>query len=118
MKRQDAFTGQEFYARRINQRFKCPENRIKYHNRKATKIRHSVAHINTPLKNNLTILNELMADGISKKFHRQFLLGKSFDFTVLTHLQNINGVDLPCVYHYAIHPIEKELVTITKLRKT
>lgn len=115
MKRQDAFTGQEFYARRINQRFKCPENRIKYHNRKATKIRHSVAHINTPLKNNLTILNDLMAEGTTKKFHKQYLLGRGFNFKVLTHYKKVSGTDLPCVYHYAIHPVINEMVTISKV---
>jgi hypothetical protein len=107
-----------FYARRINQRFKCPENRIKYNNRKATKIRHSVAHINTPLNQNLRILNELMVNEIFKKFHRQYLLGKGFNFKVLTHYKKVGGVDLPCVYHYAIHPVIDDYVTITKVMNT
>ena len=79
MKRNDLLTKEPFIPKRISQKFSRSENRIKYHNQKATKLRHSVQHINKPLHQNLKILNEVMADCMKKKLHRQWLAGKGFN---------------------------------------
>ena len=71
MKRNDLLTGEPFIAKRINHKFAKSTNRIKFHNRSATKLRHSVQHINKPLHKNLKILNEVMENTTKKKLHRQ-----------------------------------------------
>jgi hypothetical protein len=116
MKRNDLLTNEPFNAGRITQKFARAENRIKYHNRKATKLRHSISYIQKPLHNNLKILNRLMQDEVEKKFHKQFLLGCGFDFSKLTNLVSIKGVDFPCIFNYYIQPIEGNMILIKKLK--
>lgn len=116
MKRNDLLTNEPFNAGRITQKFARAENRIKYHNRKATKLRHSIQHINQPLHQNLKILNRLMQDEVQKKFHKQFLLGCGYDFTKITNYISIEGKELPCLYNFNIQPIEGNMILIKKLK--
>ena len=117
MTKKDLLTGESFEPKRKNQNFANRQNRIKYHNRKATKLRHSVAHINQPLHRNLRILNGLMEEQTTKKFHRQFLLGKGMNFNVLTHYDKVNEKNVACIYHYAISFTKDEYVLITNMNK-
>ncbi len=119
MKRNDLLTGENFNATRINHKFSRPENRIKFNNRKATKLRHSVQHVNKPLHQNLKILNELMADSIKRKLHRQYLLGKNFNFSVMTHFVEIGGEQRKCIYDYSISNFKEDsdYIIITKIKR-
>lgn len=116
MKRNDLLTNEQFFAGRITQKFARPANRIKWHNRKATKLRQSIAYIQKPLQQNLKILLRLMQDEEEKKLHKQFLLGCGFDFSKLTNFVSIKGIDFPCIFNYYIQPIEGNMILIKKLK--
>lgn len=119
MKRNDLLTGEMFIAKRINHKFAKPSNRIKYHNRKATKLRHSVQHINKPLLQNLKILNSIMSDTIKTKIHRQWLLGKGFNFGVMTHYIEFGEEQRKCIYDFCIttHKDDSDYIIITRIKK-
>jgi hypothetical protein len=119
MKRNDLLTGESFNATRINHKFAKPTNRIIFHNRKANKLRHSVQHINKPLHQNLKILIEVMMNCTKKKLHRQWLLGKGFNFGVMTHYIEFGEEQRKCIYDFSItnHKEDSDYVIITRLKK-
>jgi hypothetical protein len=119
MKRNDLLTGETFNATRINHKFAKPTNRIKFHNRKATRLRHSVQHINKPLHQNLKILNEIMVGTTKKKLHRMWLLGKGFNYGVMTHYIEFGEEQRKCIYDFSIsnHKEDTDFVIITRLKK-
>jgi len=116
MKRKDMLTGQEFYPSRITQKFACADNRIKYHNIKANKLRHSVMYVNSPLHKNLRILNEIMQGKDKGIFHKQFLLGKGYSMGVLTHYNEIEGKQISCVYYYSISIGINDNIVINRIK--
>ncbi len=101
MQQYDLLTGEVFYPSRITQKFARSENRIKYHNIKANQLRHSIMFVNSPLQKNLRILIEIMEGKSTGVFHKQFLLGKGFSFDVLTHYDDFDGLQMPCIFHFA-----------------
>ena len=119
MKRNDLLTGEPFVAKRINHKFAKPTNRITFHNRKATKLRHSVQHINQPLHNNLKILNEVMQNITKKKLHREWLLGRGFNLGVMTHYSEFGEEQRKCIYDFSIsnHKEDSDYVIITRIKK-
>lgn len=110
----DLLTGEEFKAKRINQNFATPQNRIKYYNNKATEFRRSIAYINKPLKINAILLNQLMAGKKSRIFHKEFLLGKGFDFSVHTHVAEYKGKRYYAVYNYIIATQENNQINVIR----
>ena len=102
MKRNDLLTNEEFIPLRINQRFISPQNRIKYYNNKANALRHKVSYVNIPLHKNLKILNELLENKKEATYHKQFLLGKSFDFRFHTHYAKLGDKSHFAIYQYII----------------
>jgi hypothetical protein len=119
MKRNDLLTGEPFVPKRINHKFAKSANRIRFHNRSATKLRHSVQHINKPLHKNLKILNEVMENITKKKIHRQWLLGKGFSFGVMTHYIEFGEEQRKCIYDFSIsnHKEDSDYVIITRIKK-
>jgi hypothetical protein len=116
MKRKDLLTGQEFYPSRITQKFACGDNRIKYHNLKANKLRHSVMFVNNPLQKNLRILNEIMEGKTKCVFHKQYLLGKGYSFDVLTHYENFESKRTACIYHFTIQVGENDQLIFNRIK--
>jgi hypothetical protein len=116
MKRSDLLTGEVFYPIRITQKFACADNRIKYHNQKANKLRHSVMFVNSPLQKNLRILNEIMEGKEKGMFHKQFLLGKGYSFDVLTHYDDFESKRIACIYHYSVRVGENENVLFNRIK--
>ena len=116
MTRKDLLTGQEFYPSRITQKFACADNRIKYHNLKANKLRHSVMYVNSPLHKNLRILNEIMQGKDKGIFHKQFLLGKGYSLGVLTHYNEVEGKRISCLYHYSISIGINDSIIINRIK--
>jgi len=114
MKRKDLLTGEEFYPKRNNQHFAKPENRIRFHNNKAQKLRNSLAYINKPLHRNLQILNEIMQEKIELIIHKQYMLGKGFSFKVFNHIEPYNGVNEKCIYQYMIISLDSEKIKIIR----
>ena len=114
MVRNDLLTNEEFVPSRINQKFACPLNRIKYHNQRANAMRHSAAFVNKPLMTNLRILNELLFDINEKVFHKEFLKGKGFNFNVCTHITDIEYKNRFCCYQYTLIKGTNDTVKIVK----
>ena len=110
----DPLTGHEFQPHRTNQKFESPANQVKFNNLKARKLRKAMADVNKPLNKNFRILNELMADKNMATFHKQFLLGKEFNFSVLTHFETYEGNPHYALYNFIIIPIEPDHVKIIK----
>lgn len=115
--RKDPLTNLEFEPKRISQRFENPQNRIKYHNLAAKKLRHSVAYVNRPLHKNLKVMNELLEGKTEALFHKQFLFGKGFSFGVHTHYELYNGKTEKAVYQYIWMVIENEQIKIIKTQQ-
>jgi hypothetical protein len=116
MKRNDLLTNEQFFAKRITQKFARSENRIKYHNRKATKLRHSISYIQSPLYQNLKILNRLMRDEEQKQFHKEFIKGSGINLNFCTHFLPVQGKNYPCLYNYMIKTLGEEMILIKKLK--
>lgn len=110
----DLLTGEKFEARRINQKFARPQNRIRYYNQKATQQRQSVSYVNKPLHINCRILNELLNGKNEASFHKQFLLGKGFSFAVHTHYVVHNKKTHVAIYQYIIIPMENDQIKVVK----
>ncbi|RDI14420.1 hypothetical protein [Flavobacterium sp. AG291] len=110
----DPLTGKEFIPKRSNQIFENSANRIKFNNQKARNFRIEHDYINKPLIKNVKILDELLTNKTKVTFHREFLKGKGFDFTVMTHYDNFEGTDYPCLYQYMITEISTEKITVRK----
>ena len=112
MKRKDLLTQEEFVPARINQRFANSKNRIKYHNNRAKEFRLRYAYIDKALHRNVKILNELMKDKKEGEFHKQFLLGKGYDFNVHTHVECLDDKNYYAVYQYIVISLENNKIKI------
>jgi len=112
MKRKDPHTGEIFVPKRTNQIFANSANRIAYHNKKASKLRQTTAYINKPLHLNHRICLELMKGKTEAVFHKQFLLGMGFNFTVITNLEEHNGQKQYGLYRFMIIPLDKNRIKI------
>ena len=113
----DPLTNEEFVQRRSNQKFATPENRIAYHNQRANNLRNSIKEYSSALHRNLRILNELMDKKVQASFHKQFLIGKGFDFSIATHVVKIEGQPQRAIYDYAYIPKFKDQIEILKTNK-
>jgi hypothetical protein len=111
MKR-DLLTGEVFEPKRINQKFSCPTNRIRFNNNKAKEIRHHTAYINNPLNQNFRILKELEIGKKELIFHRQFLLGKGFNFHVFNNTCKYENQICYAIYHFIIVPMPNDQIKI------
>ena len=112
MKYKDLYTNEEFVPIRINQKFAKAENRIKYHNERAKKLRHKIAYINKPLHQNIKILNDIMKNENQKIFHKEYLKGKGFSFNVHTHIDVFEGKNQYAIYQYVCIPLTNEQIKI------
>jgi hypothetical protein len=114
MLRKDLLTGELFPPKRINQVFANPMNRIAYHNKKANELRHSCAYINKPLHTNLRILNELMKESNEAVFHKQFLIGKGYEFGIYTHLEKMVGKNQFAIYNFTVFPTDENNIKVIR----
>lgn len=108
----DLLTLEDFQPRRLNQKFSCKENRVKYNNNKANKLRNHLKPINNPLLNNFRILKALLNDEKEKIFHRQFLLGRTYDFSKTTHLAKWGDKMHYALYDYILIQLDNEMVKV------
>ncbi len=110
----DPLTGEEFFRTRINQRFAKPENRIKYYNEKANTLRWKLSFIEKPLRKNYTIINSLMKNQKEKDFHKEYLRGSGFNFSVFSHFTKHGEKKYPTIYEYLIIADENERIKIIR----
>ena len=98
----DPYTGEIFIPKKISQRFATPENRIKFNNDKAKKIRIELAPILNPIKTNYKIIKELIGTKTEIEVNKHFLRGKGYNFEVTTQMDFYNGRPHPLIFEYLI----------------
>ncbi len=114
MIKKDLLTGETFSTQRNNQVFANSSTRIAYHNKQANDLRQSLAYINKPLRLNHRICIELMIGKKEAVFHKQFLLGKGFNFMVHSHVSANNGDYHYGIYQYSILNFGNDQIKIIK----
>lgn len=102
MSKIDPYTGEMFVPKKISQRFANKENRIKYNNEIAKKIRIEQAGIINPLKLNVKIIKGLLGIKHQVIVHKEFLRGKGFDFTISSGNDRYEGKIYPLIFNYLI----------------
>jgi hypothetical protein len=110
----DPLTTEVFYKKRNNQKFATADNRVAFHNRRANKLRQQMNSVNRPLFVNNKILLEIMNGKKKATFHKQFLLGKGFQFGVFTHYSDWEGTNRPSLYDFIILSLNDEKILIIK----
>lgn len=106
-KRKDLLTGEEFEAKRIDQKFKSRENQIKYNNQQQNERRKKLNVKLGPLSKNQRILEKLMKGRASLRIHKEFLRGCGFVSGLFTHMDNHkdkNGVvnQYPVIFSFML----------------
>jgi hypothetical protein len=114
MTRKDLLTGEVFVPQRINQVFANSTNRIAFHNKKANELRQSAAFINKPLHVNLRVLNDLLKNKKERTFHKQYLMGKGFSFSVHNHVNSYEGKNHYAVYQYTVVNLGNDQIKIIR----
>ena len=119
MLKTDPYTSEEFFPLRCNQRFAKSKNRIAFHNLNNNEFRRKMDVINKPLMKNLKILDDLFLsnkriNNNSLIFHKEFMLGRNYDFTKHTHYDVFEGQKYIACYNYIIIHLDKEKVKIIK----
>lgn len=110
----DKLTGELFKPARINQRFITSKNRITFHNENAKVLRYKKASIDKPLHLNHKISLELMKEKKEVVFHKQFLLGKGFNFGFYTHVKEYNGKTCFALYNFLIITVDNDNIKFIK----
>jgi hypothetical protein len=111
----DPLTKTEFTPRRSNQKFESARNRNTFHNHASTEIRKKKAFVDKHLRINFRILHDLLPQNKElkeKTFHKQFMLGKGYNFSVHTHLEIEAGKNHYAIYNYTIILLENEMIKI------
>lgn len=117
LKRKDPYSGEEFIAKRVNQRFARPENRIKFNNDAATALRRERSFLDKHVHKNQLILREIFVEGNDNVFDNMWLLGKGLRSDATNHQVKYQGVVRNCVYEFIMVPIENTNKTkIVKLK--
>jgi hypothetical protein len=115
----DLFTGEIFKPNRRNQKFKTSKNRTDYHNSRAFKELSARAFIINPLKKNHKILMELLQEvGAKGTYSREFLQGKGFSFSVMTHFESFENETRPAIFNFIYVDLFMNKPTITIYRKS
>jgi hypothetical protein len=110
-KKTDPLTGEQFVGNN-KQRFACAANRIKYYNNRNIELRKKMNAHNKPLHKNYCILRELMQGKKESSFHKQFLLGKGYCFTVFTNYRKHGDKSYPAVYDYILFDAGNDIIKI------
>ncbi len=117
----DPYSSEEFIPLRCNQRFARSKNRTAFHNLINNEFRRKMDVINKPLVKNLKILDALFLSRNKKSndnsitCHKEFLLGRNYDFTKHTHFDDsYDGKNRTACFNYIIIPLENDKVKLFK----
>ncbi len=100
MEKIDLLTGEKFEAKRRNQKFSNPKNRIAYNNKKAAEVRNDKAFIDKPAHQTYMAIKKIMERRSSKIVNRFYLEGSGVDFESMNHYELYEGRAHPCIYEY------------------
>lgn len=116
IRRTDPYTGEKFFAKRINQTFATPANRIKFHNKSASELRKERAFLDKHVHKNHLIFKEIYVEGNDNIFDNMWLSGKGLRNDATNHQVLYQGVIRNCIYEYVLIPIGNK-TKIIKLKK-
>ena len=116
IRRTDPYTGENFFAKRINQTFATPANRIKFHNKSASELRKERAFLDKHVHKNHLICKQIYVEGSDNVFDNMWLLGKGLRSDATNHQVPYQGIIRNCIYEYMLIPIENK-TKIIKLKK-
>ncbi len=100
LKRIDPYSGEEFIAKRANQKFVRPENRIKYNNDAANELRKQREYINKPIHIAHLKVIKLMDGRNEAEFPIDYLRGYGVNFNVFNHYVFYNGIQRPAIFEF------------------
>ena len=101
----DPLTGEEFVAKRSNQRFANAENKIRYNNRKNAEINKERAFFDKPCKKGELVLRTLYNPKSDNIFHKEFLQGMGLRLDAYNNVEEINNERIICYYGYALRKV-------------
>ena len=114
--KKDPLTGEEFIAKRSNQRFANAENKNRYHNRKNSELYKIRSPYEKLLKQSHRELIALYNPNSDNKFYVEFLKGRRVDIGAYNHVINTVSGDLFCYYDYALKKTDNpDILQIIKL---
>lgn len=112
IRREDPLTGEKFFAKRVNQKFATPANRIKFHNSQANELRKETSVINNAIIKTHRLYKILMGDKMEAVFPYEFLKGYGINLSVFNHLVKINGAKHQAIHEFVIILIDENSVKI------
>lgn len=112
IRRVDPLTGEKFFAKRVNQKFARPENRIKFHNSQANELRKETSVIDKVIKRTHKLIRQLMGNKSEAEFSKDYLDGYGVNLDAFNHLVAIKGVNYPAVYEFVIIVVNDNLIKI------
>lgn len=56
-----------------------------------------------------------MTDVVELKVHKEFLMGKGYDFNLITHIEQTGATRSVAVYRYVISQISNNFIQIKKI---
>ena len=102
----DPLTSEQFIPIKSTQRFACPENRIKYGNKKASVLRQERAFLDRHIHKNDLIIREVYIEGSDNVFDKMWLKGKGLRFDATNRQMLYKGKQEHCVYNFMLVEIE------------
>lgn len=100
IRRTDPLTGDKFFAKRANQKFASPENRIKFNNNAANELKKKRDFINKPLNKTHRLLILLMQGKKAAIFTFDYLDGYQVDFRLANHFTFFEGNYYPSIFEF------------------
>lgn len=113
--RKDPFTGELFEPKRNNQVYANRKNQIDHNNEKARKQRNSTSVLDKRLKENRSIIAEILNKNDSVEITKDYLKGKGFDLSLFNRMLLKDGVNVYGVYEFYLKPLNERKVELGKI---
>lgn len=104
----------EFKPKRSNQIYYSASQRIFHNNQKSNDKRKKRAFVEKPLITNHNILEDLLNGNSKMTFHKEYLLGKGYNFSVFTHYSKYGEKQHPAIYNYLLFQLNDNMIQIIK----
>lgn len=112
----DPLTGEEFIAKRANQKFATAKNKYTFHNNKNAEINKERAFFDKPCKKSELVLRNLYNPKSDNIFYEKWIEGKGVNLEAYNHVEIVNNEKVFAYYGYAVQKIiDSEFVKIIKL---
>ncbi len=112
--KQCKYTGNWFFPKRNNQRFENNKARSNFHNKKYRKMYAEVNEINRLLFVNYKLLLRLVGFRDFMEVEKKILSRLRYDFSLVTGIEEEDGIKSFLVYNYKLTFITNEIILIEK----